>query len=94
MNGTNGTNGTTVGAKLLWRHSSPESTAMYQFLQEVNKTRELQLSTYQELHQWSIDNIDEFWQDVWDFVGVRAQGKATRVSQQLDEAHFPKLICY
>jgi acetoacetyl-CoA synthetase len=79
MSGMNGTNGTSVGAKLLWRHSSPESTPMYAYLQKVNKTYGLQLSTYHELYQWSIDNIDQFWQSVWDFVGVRAQGKATRV---------------
>lgn len=66
---------------------------MHRFLTEVNKTRGLQLSTYKELHQWSIDNIDEFWQDVWQFVGVRAQGKASRVSQSTED-HFPKLICY
>jgi acetoacetyl-CoA synthetase len=88
MNGTNGTNGSSAGAKLLWKHSAPESTAMYQFLQKVNQAHGVQLSTYPELHQWSIENIDDFWQTVWEFVGVRAQGKATRVSQQLTEAHF------
>ena len=81
MNGTNGTNGTSMGAKLLWRHSSPKSTPMYQYLQKVNETHRLQLSTYSELYEWSIDNIDWFWQSVWDFVGVRAQGKANRVRQ-------------
>lgn len=79
MNGTNGSNGTSKGAKLLWRHTSPESTPMYHFLQKVNKTYGLQLSTYPELYQWSIDEIDQFWQSVWQFVGVRAQGHATRV---------------
>ena len=88
MNGTNGTNGASVGAKLLWRHSAPESTAMYQFLQKVNKAHGMQLSSYRELHKWSIENINEFWQDVWDFVGVRATGQATRVSQQITEAQF------
>lgn len=93
MNGTNGTNGASLGHKLLWRHSAPESTAMYQFLQRVNKAHGLQLSSYQELHQWSVENINEFWQDVWEFVGVRAQGKATRVSPSLTEARSSKLIC-
>lgn len=79
MNGTNGTNGSSPGAKLLWRHSAPESTPMYRFLETVNKTFGLQLSTYHELYQWSIENIDQFWQSVWDFVGVRAQGQAARV---------------
>lgn len=82
---TNGSNGTSTGAKLLWRHSSPESTPMYQYLQRVNEAYGLRLSTYPELYQWSIDNIDSFWHSVWDFVGVRAQGRAARVSY-----HSPK----
>ena len=53
---------------------------MYQYMQRVNSAHGLHLSTYPELYQWSIDNIDLFWQSVWDFVGVRAQGRATRVS--------------
>ena len=52
---------------------------MYQYLQRVNEAYDLRLSTYPELYQWSIDNIDLFWQSVWDFVGVRAQGRAARV---------------
>jgi acetoacetyl-CoA synthetase len=94
MNGMNGTNGTSVGAKLLWKHSSPKSTPMYQFLQEVNSTYGLQLSTYSELHQWSIENIDQFWQRVWEFVGVRAQGKAARVRHYLVPPEFLMLIEY
>ncbi|CAE7023741.1 acetoacetyl-synthase [Pyrenophora teres f. teres] len=73
-NGTNGSNGTPYGSKLLWEHGSPETTPMHQFLQSVNKTRGLQLSSYKELHQWSIENIDQFWQRTWEFVGVRHQG--------------------
>lgn len=55
---------------------------MYQYLQKVNAKHDLQLSTYPELYKWSINNIDQFWQSVWDFVGIRAQGKATRVRSQ------------
>ncbi|KAE8848322.1 hypothetical protein PTNB85_02165 [Pyrenophora teres f. teres] len=69
-NGTNGSNGTPYGSKLLWEHGSPETTPMHQFLQSVNKTRGLQLSSYKELHQWSIENIDQFWQRTWEFVGA------------------------
>jgi hypothetical protein len=80
MNNTKGVNGTPAGPKLLWRHSSPNTTPMYQFLQLVNKTHDLQLSNYSELHQWSIKNINKFWQRAWDFVGVRHQGIPTAVS--------------
>lgn len=61
---------------------------MYGFLQKVNKRHGLHLSSYEELHRWSCENINEFWQDVWEFVGVRAQGQAIRVSQSRTEALF------
>jgi hypothetical protein len=80
MNNTKGANGTLAGSKILWKHSSPHTTPMYQFLQSVNKTHDLQLSNYPELHQWSISNINKFWQRAWDFLGVRHQGIPTAVS--------------
>jgi acetoacetyl-CoA synthetase len=79
-NGTKSANGILPGAKLLWRHPEPASTPMYKYLQEINYTYNLSLSTYPELHRWSIDNIDAFWQSVWKFVGVRAEGDASPVS--------------
>ena len=82
MNGTKGANGTSTGPKLLWKHSSPKTTPMYQFLQSVNKTHNLQLSDYSQLHKWSIDNIDKFWQITWEFVGVRHRGAFTSVSHR------------
>ncbi|KAF2126492.1 acetoacetate-CoA ligase [Dothidotthia symphoricarpi CBS 119687] len=69
-------NGTSAGSKLLWRHASPKSTPMYKFLRNVNETHGLDLATYAELHKWSVDNTDQFWRRVWEFVGVRARGEA------------------
>jgi hypothetical protein len=80
MDGTNGANGTSTGSKLLWKHPSPQSTPMYQFLELVNKTHGLQLCSYQELYQWSIENTTDFWQRAWDFVGIRHQGTPSSVS--------------
>ncbi|KAH7083851.1 hypothetical protein FB567DRAFT_93345 [Paraphoma chrysanthemicola] len=77
-NGANGTNGTShTSAKLLWEHANPQTTPMYRYLQTVNREHNLQLSTYSELHDWSIRNIDAFWQSVWKFVGVKAEGDAS-----------------
>ncbi|KAF1921553.1 acetoacetyl-CoA synthetase-like protein [Ampelomyces quisqualis] len=76
MPGTSDANGALLGSKLLWKHPSPRSTPMHKYLRAVNHTYNLHLSTYQELHRWSIENIDMFWQSVWNFVGVRAEGSA------------------
>jgi acetoacetyl-CoA synthetase len=80
-NGNTHANGTSIGPKLLWRHADPQSTAMHRYLQAVNQSHDLRMSTYSALHQWSIENIDAFWQSVWNFVGIRADGDASPVSQ-------------
>jgi acetoacetyl-CoA synthetase len=79
-NHTESANGASLGAKLLWKHPDPTSTPMAKYLRYVNATYDLQLSTYEELHAWSIQNVDTFWQSVWKFVGVRAEGSAIPVS--------------
>jgi hypothetical protein len=83
MHGASDANGMPgVGSKLLWKHPDPESTPMHRYLKAVNYAHGLQLSSYPELHQWSIANIDAFWQSVWKFVGVRAEGEASPVSRK------------
>ncbi|KAF2026907.1 acetoacetate-CoA ligase [Setomelanomma holmii] len=80
MNGSNGvndsadTNGMANSTKLLWKHPNPQSTPMHGYLQATNQEHGLDLSTYPELYQWSIKNIDPFWQSVWKFVGINAEG--------------------
>ncbi|KAF2646072.1 acetoacetate-CoA ligase [Massarina eburnea CBS 473.64] len=77
---TDGTNGAPKPTpKLLWRHPSPQSTPMFQFVEKVNKEYGLRISSYKELHQWSVEHIDQFWGRVWEFVGVRAKTQAAEV---------------
>jgi len=38
----------------------------------VNKRHEQNFHSYKALHNWSIDNIPDFWASVWDFVGVKS----------------------
>ncbi|RYN52620.1 Malonamoyl-CoA synthetase [Alternaria tenuissima] len=89
MNGTKGTNGSPTGPKLLWEHPSPKTTPMYQFLKLVNETHNLRLSNYSELHAWSINNVNSFWQRAWDFVGIRHQGTPTSAVDD-DAPMFPR----
>jgi len=64
----------------LWRHSSPKTTQMWKFLEHVNSKHRLTLSTYGDLHKWSVENISKFWEEVWHFTGIRASKPYTRVS--------------
>lgn len=70
----NGTNGTAKPSKpMLWTHPDPDFTRMADFMRGVNSRHGLSLKTYEELYQWSIDNIGEFWGEVWDFTGITAE---------------------
>lgn len=73
-NGTNGTNDniSQEPGSELWRHSSPESTQMWNFLQVVNKEKGLQLKNYKDLYNWSIAEVADFWAAVWQFTGIKA----------------------
>lgn len=70
-NGVNGDRGEQPG-RALWRHPAPETSQMWEYLQQINSRNKFDLKTYDELYQWSIDNIGDFWATAWDFTGIRA----------------------
>ena len=55
--------------KKLWNPSkqSVENSNMFVFQEHINFKYNLSITSYSELHKWSIDNIDIFWKEVWDF---------------------------
>ena len=79
MTETNGTAGQHVAAadgvqpgEVLWSHPDPQSTQMWHFIQEANQKHSLDLKTYHDLYQWSIENIADFWSATWKHVGIQA----------------------
>lgn len=71
----------TMTASELWRHSDPEGTQMWKFLQHVNSKYGLSLADYPDLYKWSVDNVADFWGDVWHFAGIKA-------SKPFDQVRF------
>jgi acetoacetyl-CoA synthetase len=65
-------NSTTDMASELWRHPNLPATQMWAFMQRINQKYNLQLQAYEELYQWSIENIAQFWDETWHFTAVRA----------------------
>jgi acetoacetyl-CoA synthetase len=76
-------------AEVLWKHPSPQETKMWEFLQKVNSTHKKDFSTYDDLFQWSVENISDFWASVWDFVGVRTSQRYTQVISD-ERTMFPR----
>lgn len=62
-------------ADVLWRHDDPSSTPMWRFLDHVRGKYNLPAVDYETLYRWSVDNVSDFWDECWDFVGVKAEGE-------------------
>ncbi|KLU90108.1 hypothetical protein MAPG_09073, partial [Magnaporthiopsis poae ATCC 64411] len=56
----------TVVPKKLWEHPDPTSTAMYGFMQRLNREHNAGLSTFADLHRFSVSEREIFWSTVWD----------------------------
>ena len=66
---------------LLWEPNSEQIQAsnMYRFMQYVNQRYGTALATYDELYQWSVDAISDFWSAIWDFMDIRASKTSASV---------------
>jgi len=42
------------------------------FMRFVNKKQGLEFDSYDQLYEWSIENVSEFWKAMWDFGEVKA----------------------
>jgi len=64
---------------LLWQpsESAIKVSQMCDFRHYVNATGVKQLLDYQQLYQYSVTNIAEFWSHLWDYCDVRASEKGS-----------------
>jgi len=53
---------------------NPEEKNVEKFRREINRKRGINLTDYHDLHAYSVhpDTIEDFWQDVWDYVDIKA----------------------
>ncbi len=74
-------------AECLWRPSEDriKNSNMYAFMQAVNEKFNKNFASYDELYQWSVDNLEDFWALLWDFVGVKASQPYQTVIENPDQ---------
>ncbi len=60
--------------KPLWTPSEQrkQQANLTRFIEQVNARYHLHLASYADLYNWSVNNIPDFWQAVWDFVEIKA----------------------
>lgn len=61
---------------------NPEEKSIEKFRREINHKRGITLGDYRDLHAYSVhpDTIENFWQDVWDYVDIKASQLSKTVS--------------
>jgi len=57
------------------------------YMEEVNKKYGKKLQSYNDLYEWSVDAIPDFWASVWEFAGIRASKGYDQVVDDLSK--FP-----
>jgi acetoacetyl-CoA synthetase len=60
--------------KPLWEPSEQriKDSNMYRFMQGVNHSHGTDFTDYNSLYQWSVENIESFWAEIWRFVKIIA----------------------
>ena len=72
-------------SKPLWQ-PTPEQVALAsitRFTQEVESQWGRTFRDYRALHDWSVEQPEEFWISVWDFCGILAATRGKRVLERL-----------
>ncbi len=57
------------------------------FIEEANARYQLNLGSYKELYQWSVENIPDFWATMWNFAEIKASKPFEQVIE--DVTKFP-----
>ena len=67
--------------KLLWKPSQDRinNSNMKKFIDIVNTKYKTNLNDFAGLHNWSVENISEFWKLMWDFVEIKSSQPYTKV---------------
>ncbi len=61
-----------VSNPVMWTPSDEriKSSQMSKFIKEINDKYNLVLTSFADLHSWSVNNKSEFWSSIWDFFEI------------------------
>ncbi|MGQ3890376.1 acetoacetate--CoA ligase [Legionella sp. CNM-4043-24] len=66
----------------VWQPQHPQASRMWQFMRFAEQQYGLSFHDYQQLHRWSTDAPDQFWQSLCDFFNIRFNTPARSVLNQ------------
>lgn len=79
----------------LWAPSQEriDSTLLKQFMVQVNASHHRDFQSYDDLWQWSIEEVESFWEALWAFCSVKGEKKGpvlTNKDDLFNSAFFPE----
>ncbi len=79
-------------AKLHWKPTEQQITNsnMYKFMQSVNARYDLQMTSYDQLYQWSIEKTSNFWQHFWQYADVQCSNTCDEVLDDPNKMPYAK----
>ncbi len=74
--------------KIIWKPSAKRknSSSMQCYIDWLRDERNLIFADFNELWEWSVNDLESFWKSVWDYFGLRS---ITAFSKVLDEEKMP-----
>ena len=81
-----GETGKSLVEKPLWEPSQARIAGAHitAFARSAIREWGLGFNTYPEFYQWSADRPEQFWQSLWQYAGVKASGRGSRVLEHAD----------
>lgn len=72
--------------KPLWTPSEEriKGTNLKRFINEVCCSYKAEINNYENLHEWSVQNLEIFWEMVWKFVDIKATEPFSQVLKKTD----------
>ena len=56
--------------KVLWRPDPQKKTKMEELTGIINHNHGQKVNSYEQLHDWSVNHIPDFWEEVWNYCGI------------------------
>lgn len=81
-------------ATLMWQPSgvSISNSNLTHFIDHLKRTKSPTLNTYADLQVWSLSHLDEFWVQFWDFAGILASHKGSRIREEADTFYHQRFF--
>ena len=65
--------------KTLWEPVLTEKTKMEELTRIINNNHSQSINNYEKLHNWSINYISEFWEEIWNYCEIVHSESYTQV---------------